>query len=262
MRSDALPRHDRLGHAQLVDAIAQRRDVLLDREVLALLEPLGRDSATVDVRPVRRRLVRDRDAGIVAPESPCVAAATSAPARSVTRTVVPRRTRSCTECARRAAACECPAPAAAAPASIAPCDVDFVHEVHAAAQIEAEAHRLQADARAASAGVRGTLVSATMYSPGVASLIGVARLDLLVDMREAQDQAAFLEIRGRRQRSSSPRACPARAAAPPRPSRRGRRAPAGSPAHRRTGWAAPAAVPTTNDDADEPISPGRNLVHA
>ena len=38
----ALALHDRLGHPQLIDAIAQRGDVLLDRVVLALLDLRGR----------------------------------------------------------------------------------------------------------------------------------------------------------------------------------------------------------------------------
>ncbi len=40
---DALPRDDRLRHAEFVHAIAQRRDVLLDREVLALLDAVRRE---------------------------------------------------------------------------------------------------------------------------------------------------------------------------------------------------------------------------
>jgi hypothetical protein len=38
--------------------------------------------------------------------------------------------------------------------------VDFVHEVHAAAQVEPEAHRLEADGAQQKAGVRGASVSA------------------------------------------------------------------------------------------------------
>ena len=38
---EALARHDRLGNAQLVDTVAQRRDVLLDREILPLPDVIG-----------------------------------------------------------------------------------------------------------------------------------------------------------------------------------------------------------------------------
>jgi hypothetical protein len=41
---DALARDDRLGHAEFVHPVAQRRDVLLDREVLALLHLVRRES--------------------------------------------------------------------------------------------------------------------------------------------------------------------------------------------------------------------------
>ena len=40
---ETLALHDRLGHAQLVDPVAQRRDVLLDRVVLALAHLGGRE---------------------------------------------------------------------------------------------------------------------------------------------------------------------------------------------------------------------------
>ena len=53
MRSRPWRVHDRLGHAELVDAIAQRRDVLLDRVVLAFLDLLRREPR--DQRWAQRR---------------------------------------------------------------------------------------------------------------------------------------------------------------------------------------------------------------
>ena len=55
---DALARHDRLGHAELVDAVAQRGDVLLDREVLALLDLRRASARRVDRAALAERVGR------------------------------------------------------------------------------------------------------------------------------------------------------------------------------------------------------------
>jgi hypothetical protein len=61
--ADALPRDDRLRYAELVDAIAQRRDVLLDRQILTFLQALRSEAHAEHGLPIHR-VVGDHDAGI------------------------------------------------------------------------------------------------------------------------------------------------------------------------------------------------------
>ena len=149
---EALPLHDGLGHAELVDAIAQRHGVLLDREILALAnrglgQPHVEPGPAVDLRAVDDEPAReltelqelvagverandllgavhvgrldDRDLQAGADDADVVADFAFAELRAQVRLVrleVLRDGR---------------------------VEIDLVEKVHAAAQVEAEQHRLQ-----------------------------------------------------------------------------------------------------------------------
>ena len=128
--------------------------------------------------------------------------------------------------------------------AIAPCDVDLVDEVDAAAQIEAEAHRLQADAphparRARHARQSDQVVARSPFDDGV------ARRGLLLRVGEAHHQPVLLEVRGFRRDFLRFAGRRARAAARPRPSLRGRCATAAAPAPSPNTFGSAKSVPDT-----------------
>ena len=87
-------------------------------------------------------------------------------------------------------------------------DVDFVDEVHAAAQIEAEAHRLQAD-RAASTPACAARSTARPGSRPESALVMASRaLACCCGVGEAQHQAVLLEVRRPPARPSALRRTP------------------------------------------------------
>ena len=259
MRSSALPRHDRLGHAQLVDAIAQRGDVLLDREILPLLEPLRReaDVRTVCSPPVSFVIVmpgsfawigcaRGRDVG-------ARRAASRAPSPPSTRAFV-YGMRSSRSCVRMSCASRCSA------WSIAPSTSTSYMKCTPPRRSRPRLIGFRPSLRR-NAGVRGTLVSATMYSPGVASLIASRALiwSSTCAKRRIRRPSSRYEAVGVIFCASST----------PDDALLSRRVDRGAIVARELdrGFIAEQIGQREQQrgrqhDADEPISPGRNLVHA
>src|SRR5690606_31305469 len=131
---------DRLGHAELIDAIAQRRQVLLDRKILPLLDALRRErrdelGRTVDL------ILRQRDAGIVALDD----LARGIDARTGTQQHLDRIAANGDRLVLDALLAQAGTNVLREPLQClierGP-DVDLIEEVHAAAKIQAETHRL------------------------------------------------------------------------------------------------------------------------
>ena len=157
----ALSLHDRLGHAQFVDAIRERGAVLLQRVVLARLD-LRRGQHHVDCRAGRRRCAGECQIGLSTFRSAALTAAVSAPAGSVTRRPfgiapaagVERRDVGEGQLGLGQGAPEALLVALEQLADRA-VDVDLVEQIQAAAQVQAQRHGLQSELAHPGRGPRG-----------------------------------------------------------------------------------------------------------
>ena len=140
-------------------------------------------------------------------------------------------------------------------------DVHLVDQQHAAAQVEAEAHRLEAESSATSQGAREAVVSGDRVLALEASLDQVARLELVVDAVEA-DATGGRRRRRRRPRRGIAASCKRVAdwpASARRRTRRGRAATAAAPATRRTRSAGPAGSPRPDGRKQDALPEGITL---
>jgi len=164
----ALPGDDRFGDAELVHAVAQRGDVLLDREVLALLDLLRRQSHR-DGSPSPRRSVSSVmvDPACAAPRCAFdIVASAQRDAHGIDPTDLDAGKRDALVAQQRAVV----ALHRAEQLLDRTGDIHLVEEMDAATQVETEAHGFQSH-RLIHAGVRGSFASAIRCSRGAASWI-------------------------------------------------------------------------------------------
>jgi hypothetical protein len=184
---------DRLRNAEFVDAIAQRRDVLLDREVLALLD-LGRAQLDSDGAALTEHIGVDGQVRVLLAQQVRdllrIVAAAKSDLNRVDAVAGHARERDALLAQHRAVV----ALHAREQLLDRALRVDFVHEVNAATQVEAEAHRFQSQRahparRARHVGQRHQVLRARVL------LQDLARLQARGHVIEAQDQAVALEVR-------------------------------------------------------------------
>ena len=191
---DALPRDDRLRDAELVHAIAQRRDVLLDREVLPLLDAVRRERDAHGAALAERVGLHD-EIGVLLSQQRGHAIGIGSGSELDRHDVPAVRLHP----GERDALVSQQRPVVPLHALEQLLDralhVDFVEEVHAPAQVEAEAHRLEAKRTHPRRSARRLRQRDQVVARGRPA-DRLARLELLIHGVEAQHEAVALAVLG------------------------------------------------------------------